>query len=285
MNDIFNNRELAVAVWSSLLFAWAFTKLDVIKAFGSVLSSFFQFSIISSFIVAALYTLGAVMLLNEINLWNTGQLKNTIMWFIFIASVEIFKSNKFFEKKHYFRNLIKSHFTLLAIFEFIVAFHSFSFGLELIIVPASALLSMTLVVAETKVEHKRVHTIISWLLSILGIFMLIYGVYYILDNFSDFAKIQTLMNFLTPILLSLFFIPFIVVFSIYILYESILTRIHTYTDNKSIRRYAKIKAILRFKHDHESISEWLAYSCIPEFTSKETVDESINNFEKRKQSA
>ncbi|HED38156.1 MAG TPA: hypothetical protein ENI76_07925 [Ignavibacteria bacterium] len=282
MGQVFNNREVAVSIWLLIFLSWAFTKEEVRESAKHVLITFCQPAILTIFAFMFGYVYLIVGFISNAGLWNPGQLKNTIMWFILVASVELFKASATHEEKAYFKKSIKSHFKLLVVLEFIVAFHSFSLMAELIIVPISTLVVLMLAVSELKEEHKQVEVIMSWLLSIFGTLMIGFSLYYISLNFGQFAQSKTFMDFITPIILSIFLLPFIFVLSVYMLYERILVRVNIYTDNKSHRRYGKLKGLMHFKKDHKGLNDWLSYSCISDFVSQKAIDESIIFYESRK---
>jgi hypothetical protein len=282
MDQIFNNREIAISIWLLIFLSWVFTKEEVRESAKHVLITFCQPAILIIFALMFGYVYLVVDFMSNTGLWNLGQLKNTIMWLILVASIELFKANTSYEEKGYFKKSIKSHFKLLVALEFVVAFHNFSLIAELIIVPISTLAVLTLEVSKLKKEHRQVEKVISWVLSVFGILMIGFGLYYISLNFDQFAQSKTFADFITPIILSIFLLPFIFVLSIYILYERILTRVNIYTNHKFYRLYGKIKGLMHFKKDHKNLDNWLAYSCISDFVSKKAIDDSITLYESRK---
>jgi len=282
MDQLFSNRELAVVFWSFIFLSWAFTKEGVRDSAKHVLRALFHPIILTLFVLMGGYVYLFVGALYSVGLWNYEQFKATILWFIFVASVELFKANTIYDEEGYFKKSILGHFKLLVVFEFIVAFQSFSLIAELIIVPVSSYVVLMLALSELKEEYKPVENVLSWALSIFGAFMVGYGLYFIYSNFGEFAELKTFMNFMTPIILSVLLLPFIFVISVYMLYERILVRVNIYTDNKSHRIYAKFKALIHFKRDHKGLNKWLAFSCMSDFESREKIDESIISFNIRK---
>ncbi|WP_430009431.1 hypothetical protein [Methylophaga lonarensis] len=281
MDQLFSNREIAVSIWILIFFSWAFTKKEVRSSGKAVVFAFFNPKILSMLILMGAYTCFIVDFLSGVGIWDIDQLKNTILWFVFVASVELFKANKIHDEDGYFRGSVKGHFKLLAIFEFIVAFHCFSLNAELIIVPATSILVMLIAYSEIKEEYKPVERVMSFILSAFGVFLLIYGAYFISTNFGNFAKYQTMMDFVIPIILSILLLPFIYVISIFMLYEQILVRVNIYTDNRFYRVYAKVKALIHFNRDHKTLDSWLAYACASDFESRKSINESISSYHKR----
>lgn len=278
MNDMLNNRELAVLIWSCILFFGLSQNTKIWEAIKKVISTLLHPTLLISFLFMTTYVIWEAILLKNLALWDVGQLKNSAKWLLFVASVELFTAHTVTKGNGYFIGVIKRNFSLLVIFEFIVAFQPFSFFAELILIPSLAFLSILLAVSASKSEYKSVELLLSWVLSIVGLSMVFYGIFYVVDNFDSIDKATKAMDLLTPILLSFLFLPFIFSFAVYVLYESILTRIPIYTDNNKIRWYAKLRAITFFKTNHDKLNEWLAYACISDFENKEAVDKSLSSF-------
>jgi len=278
MDQIFSNREIAVSIWVLLFFSWAFTREAVRNSAKGVVSDFCHPKILIVYMLMGLYVYLVVDFLHGVGFWDHSQLKNTLMWFVFIASLEVFKASSINEEDGYFINSIKGHFKLLAIFEFIVAFHSFSLPVELIIVPVTSIAAAMLALSESKKEYKFVESFISTFLSVAGILMLIYGLYYISSEFEKFAREDTLMGFITPIVLSLLSLPFIFLLSIYARYESTLVIVNIYTDNKFLRFYAKLKGLMYFKQDYKNMRKWIVYSCASDYESRQSINDSISDY-------
>ena len=267
--------------WVVIFLSWVFTKEETRDSAKHVLLAFCHPRILIVFALMGGYVYLAVETLYSARLWGFDQLKNTILWFIFVASIELFKASTIYEEEGYFIKSIKRHFKLLVVLEFIVAFQSFNLIAELIIVPILSFAVIILVFSELEEKYKTIENFISWMLSIFGIFMVGYGFYFISSNFGEFAKYKTLMDFIIPITLSVLLLPFIFVISVYMLYESILIRVNIYTDNKANRIYAKLKGVIRFKKDYQSLNKWLSFACVSDFESKKAIDKSIINFNAR----
>ena len=282
MDQIFSNREISISIWFLVFLSWALMKSDVRDAFKQVLLVFCNVNILIFLGLMGGYVYLIIEFLSDFGLWSIEQLKNTIMWFVFVASVELFKANTVYEQEGYFKKSLRGHFKLLVVLEFIVAFHSFSLVAELVIVPLTTLVAILLAYSELKEENEQVKIIMSLILSTFGIFMVCYSIYYISLNFDSFSKTKTLMDFIIPIMLSISLLPFIFLTSIYILYENILVRVNVYTDKKSYRIYAKIKGIIYFNKNYKSLDDWLAYSCVSDFKSIEAIKKSIINHEANK---
>ena len=278
MDQLFSNREIAVFFWALIFLSWAFTKKEIRDSAKHVLLAFCHRKILTIFALMGVYVYLIVASLRSMGIWDFDQLKNTILWFVFVASIELFKANTIHQEEGYFKKSIKGHLKLLVILEFIVGIQSFSLIVEFIIVPILSIAVLILAFSELKKEYKPVENLMSWVLAIFGVFMVGSGLYFISSNFGEFAQEKTFLDFITPIFLSISLLPFIFIFFVYILYENILVRINIYTDNRIHRLYGKFKGLVHFKRDHKGLNDWLAFACISDFKSIKAIDQSIITF-------
>lgn len=149
LSETFNNREIAVATWAAVLFAWAMTQGSIRASLKNVIRAFFHRRIQGVLALMAAYIALLVYGLSEADLWNAGQLKNTIIWAVSVAAVLLFRLPSISEDADYFKQALKDNLKLIVVLEFIVSFYTFSMLTELIIVPVTALFGGMLAVAGT----------------------------------------------------------------------------------------------------------------------------------------
>ena len=88
--NLFNNREIATAIWLLVIFILMLFKRDIRKSILDVFKAFFKIKILSSIFFLIAYTAGIVFVLYQINFWNISLLKDTVVWFCFTAIVLCF---------------------------------------------------------------------------------------------------------------------------------------------------------------------------------------------------
>lgn len=71
------------------------------------------------------------------------------------------------------------------------------------------------VVAAPKVEFRQVQIFLDSIAAALGIGILVYSVWHISGELSEFARRQSALEFAVPVLLSLLFLPFMLLFRIW----------------------------------------------------------------------
>ncbi|MCB0278898.1 MAG: hypothetical protein KDD94_05315 [Calditrichaeota bacterium] len=176
--------------------------------------------------------------LKSLSFWNDSLLKETIFWIFGVALIMLFKANKAMKEKHFFGNYIISNVKLIALIQYLVYLKSFSLIVELITTPIIAIISASLAYSETDKKYSPATKLFKFLVTIYGIVVLILSIIYIFDNYHTFNYGQQFSELFIVPLLTIFFIPFAYIFSIYMAYESYFRTIYVRLrpDKKLIRK-------------------------------------------------
>lgn len=255
--NIFNNREIALGIWLLIAVVFVVSKQTVRVSFYDVVKALLRRYVVIplalmvgyiSLIVIGLYKLGA---------WDVEQLKNTIFWGLSYAATSMFRISKIENEEHYFRNSIKDQLKIIAAFEFIVTFYTYSLLTELIIIPLVTFVVGMQVFTEGKKEYASVGRFLTGLLTLFGISLIANATYQLITDFDGFAKLGTLQDFAIPIVLSILLIPFLFLLVIYSSYENAFIRINHHIKNPTLIPYAKKKAIFEFNIHINLLKRWL----------------------------
>lgn len=280
--DLFNNRELASATLLAILFLWGWGKgPDFRDSLYDVLKSLLQRQMLIILLTLLMYVLMVVYFLAELQIWNSTQTKNTILWFLFIGVAQLFSATKIKNMNLYLKASINSQLRLIVIIEFLVAFHSYGYFTEIILVSVVTLLMFCSVASERKAKNKKLKRIFDAIVSCIGIFIFLDSMLNIYLEPSAFLNIDTFRDFLIPVALSVSVLPYMCFFYYFMSYEKAFVKIRIYTDCRSLQRYAKLKSLISFRGNVRLINDWVSYSCIPEFKSKQTIRESIEKYKKK----
>ncbi|MBK6739561.1 MAG: hypothetical protein IPG64_17780 [Haliea sp.] len=175
----------------------------------------------------------------------------------------------------------KDILSITVLLEFLVDFYTFSLLAELVIIPVLTLLVCLQVVAKSNEDHKQVASLIDGVLGVLGVIVLCNAFYDLIVGFGAFANAETLVDFATPLLLSLSFLPFIYLLSIYVAYESAFSRIGFRCDGHGIERYAKWRAVYSFNFRYRALRRWADHLNYTRLDSKLAVRNSIAEVKSR----
>ena len=246
--DIFNNREIAVGIWLFVVTLLALLSKSIRKILLESLPKFcklfFSIWILIPLGLAAGYIVLVVFGLQKIGFWNSGLLKNTILWCISVPVVLMFRIST--QDENSFWNAVKDNFRVTAALEFVVAFYTFSLWVELLIVPVTTVLVAMQAFAEGKKDYKLVEKLLSNFLSWIGISLLIYATYKLVADFANFAQPEILTNFSLPVLLSVLFLPFLFIFAVFANYDREFRLLELRIRDDDLRRYAKHTTLLSF---------------------------------------
>lgn len=279
----FNNRELAILLWMAVFISLLALKADVRKSAAAVVRAFFQRMIVLSLISAAIWTCLIIWVLFQCGLWQWINFKTTLVWAVSFALVTMFDVNRISESNTYFGQTVKDTINATAVVAFVAESYSFNFLTELILFPVLLLVAGIKAVAEGKPEYVQVDKLCYTILLVSGLAYFGYGLYQAAMNFSDFVTWSNFREFIVPILLSLLFLPFIYVFSVYVTYDSNLARLNWLMKDKGLRRYAKFQAIWGFGFNLELLRRWARDITINQPSNRKDILSSIAEVKSRRE--
>ncbi len=214
VTNIFTNREVALIIWVLIFGLWVFIKsTGFYKSLWGVLVSATKMWKI--FLPMVTYIVSCIFILYTLGFWNIEFIKITTFWFFGWAIIALLNSTKIRKENSYLRRIVFEILGLSIIVTFISGFYSFSLWIELIIVPIVAVFAGMSAVAAYNKEYESVGIFSDWFLGVLGIGVLVISLFRVSINFNNFATLSTLQEFITPILLSLMFLPFMYIVSLY----------------------------------------------------------------------
>ena len=151
----------------------------------------------------------------------------------------------------YFSKLVKDNIKVIAIWEFIFNFYTFSLIGELIIIPIVSMFTILQVFAEhsslKKAEHKKVAILSKNILGVIGLATICYVTYKTIVEYELLFTYANLKSFLLPIVLFVLTLPYFYVLTLYVNYDSFITIVKHFHRNESPSVSKDlIKATLRY---------------------------------------
>jgi hypothetical protein len=242
--ESFSNRETSIVFWSLLIVVVVFS-LNI-SASKHLIKSFFAKKLTYIYCVMALYLSAIIYIFYSIGLWETSLFKDFIFWLLTSAFVMLLSFNKL-KNNNDFKNILLKLLTINIILEFIASNYNFSLIIELLLIPFATFISILIIVAQQKKnENEKVIKLLNLLLSYIGLAIFCYVIYNLIKSPSELFTVKNLKSFLFSPLLTILFIPFIFLVTVYSKYEEIFMNINRYNflNNK---RKSKIKfAFLKF---------------------------------------
>lgn len=237
-----NGREKAFIVWLLIFLFWALTKKNIRISMLGVFKAIFQKKIFAMFVAMFCYVFLVVLLFSKIHIWNASLMKDTIFWIFGSAFVLLMNVNKVAQDEHYFRKILLDTLKLSLVLEFIINLYSFNFWIEMIFVPVIFVIGAMRAVAEIKKEYLPVKKAIDYVLSFVGIFLVIFAVSKIFGDYQGFATTNNLRSFVLPPSMFLAYTPFLYLFALVMAYEILFVRLDFFLKNdKALASFAKQK--------------------------------------------
>lgn len=244
----FNTREMAVIFWLLIMIVWVISQKTIRKSLFDVFRALFKLKILSVIISAILYTVLVAYILAKVGIWEWTLLKDVIYWFIAIAFVLLMNTNKATQEKGFFLNVLKDNLKIILVLEFLLTLYTFNLLAEIVLVPILVIIGVISAFAATKKEYLPVKKLFDFILSLIGIFFIIFALGKVFGDFQNIANSQSLRTLILPPLLTAAFIPFVYFFALIMAYETLFIRLSIFNKkNPSLIKFAKYK-IMRLCH-------------------------------------
>jgi hypothetical protein len=236
-----NTRETALAIWLAALSLWLLSKPDVRRSLWQVLKTIFGSVFIGGVIaVAAAYSAGIALALRQFGYWNTEMTKLAAVWFVAFALVAVVNTKNV--DRSYYRRLLLHNLGIAVIAEFIVKLHTFPLPVEIVFTPVVFILIAVNVYTGVKQtpEYTPVRAATNWLLGLVGVVLLSFGLAYIATHFSQITTVEKAEELLLPFMLTLCFVPFLVGLRFFVVYQTTLHMIrYNLRDNVPLYAFAR----------------------------------------------
>ena len=258
--DGLNNREWAILAWllALILYVGYVQKMQPVRESAlNLIKCFFVWQIQSMLILALIYVSFVVYCLHEVDLWHIGQLKNTMIWFFAVAFLSFFDLEKYKKGSGLFKRAVLDNIKIIALVEFLIGLCVLPFLAELILFPVLVLITFLHAFSQTDDKYKSVETLFGTILSIFGFSLIIYALYELVTDFSEFAKPETAEDFLLPPLLTLTYLPFVFFLVVYATYENIFVRLQFSVKDKWVKRFTKAFALIVFNFRIKDLERWV----------------------------
>lgn len=225
LQNIFNNREIAIGIWVSLAVIISIFTKPVKQFLKSVIPILFCRKFVVFYIVFLFHLCLVIYFLYAIGFWSISLLKDTIFWVLFIELPLFIKTIEKAKDNHFFIKLIKDNLAIAVIIEFLINFWTFSLVTEIIIVPITVFIGLLYAFAAREQKYLKVKQFFDWIFVIFGLFAIINSGKHLYDNPEAFFSLSTLQAFLLPLLLLLLNLPVVYGLALYNTYEQVFIRV------------------------------------------------------------
>lgn len=218
-----NSREQASIVRMLIFLLFLLSSKSIRESLWSVLRSILHWKIILPILFLILYNIWIIILLQEVSLRNISLLKDSLFR-IFWSSIILLYQTVANKKDNIIRNIISDLFKRTLIIEFLSSLYVFNFWIEVILLPIITFIMIIIAFVDKKEEYKIVNDIFSYIFWWIIILYLVYIIQNIFSNYNLLVNETNIHIFWLPLILTLFNIPYIYIFSLIINYESLFCR-------------------------------------------------------------
>lgn len=240
---LFSSREIAVAIYVTIIVTYILVKTKSRKALVNVLKAACNRELAIPLFFLLFYAFGLVWKLSHYSFWKWKYIKDIAIWILFAGIPLCFNAINH-KDKNYFRNSITSNLKLTALVEFFSGTFTFSFLAELFIQPFIAILITVQEISKSDKKYSNVTTIVNVILSCSGVGIFYATVQKAIEEYTQLNAVDLVVRFCIPIVFSILYLPVAYLLAVYAKYEIIFKRMDFLTeDNKQTCKKYKKKVI------------------------------------------
>lgn len=246
--DIFSTRELATAFWvGAILIAVGMaivTNKKIRQGFIGVLKCFFNRKLRKLWEIYFLYIGIITLMFSRFPIWKNMYLKDIILWTLFSGLTICMNAVAGEADEKYISKVLKDNIRFTVVTEFLLSTFTFSFWVELIIIPITTVIVLFDTVAEHKSDAIAVHKLLQDVIAFAGLCVILQTVRVGILEYRELNVINTLVSFFIPIVYLLLVTPLEYAFELYSKYEMLFIQMHfKEPSDKMVRRKRHLKVI------------------------------------------
>lgn len=246
--DIFSTRELATAFWvGAILIAVGMaivTNKKIRQGFIGVLKCFFNRKLRKLWEIYFLYIGIIALMFSRSPIWKNIYLKDIVLWTLFSGLTICMNAVAGEADEKYISKVLKDNIRFTVVTEFLLSTFTFSFWVELIIIPITTVIVLFDTVAEHKSDAIAVHKLLQDVMAFAGLCVILQTVRVGILEYRELNVINTLVSFFIPIVYLLLVTPLEYAFELYSKYEMLFIQMHfKEPSDKRVRRKRHLKVI------------------------------------------
>lgn len=246
--DIFSTRELATAFWvGAILIAVGMaivTNKKIRQGFIGVLKCFFNRKLRKLWEIYFLYIGIITLMFSRFPIWKNIYLKDIILWTLFSGLTICMNAVAGEADEKYISKVLKDNIRFTVVTEFLLSTFTFSFWVELIIIPITTVIVLFDTIAEHKSDAIAVHKLLQDVMAFAGLCVILQTVRVGILEYRELNVINTLVSFFIPIVYLLLVTPLEYAFELYSKYEMLFIQMHFKEPrDKKVKRKRHLKVI------------------------------------------
>ena len=246
--NLFSTRELAAAFWTGVILAAVgiaiVTNKKIRKDFIEVLKGVFDRKLRKLWEIYLSYIGIITLMFSRFPIWKNIYLKDIILWTLFSGLTICMNAVAGEADEKYISKVLKDNIRFTVVTEFLLSTFTFSFWVELIIIPIMTAITLLDVVAAQKSETVAVHKLLQSVIAFIGLCLVFQTVKVGIREYRELNVTNTLVSFFIPIVYLLLVTPLEYAFELYSKYEMLFIQMHfKEPSDKMVRRKRHLKVI------------------------------------------
>lgn len=272
---MFNTREIAYLIWGLLLLIVLLFSGKNRSSLFNLVKAFLCKQFLYVYLIALSYVFLCVWILYKVGIWDALLVKDTVLWFLFVALPLMYNAAKINSFQNFLRQVVRPLIAFSIVFEYIFGLYTFDWWIEILMVPVAVFIGGILAFSERKPEHRQVHKLMNGVFILIGLISLAAVVIHLFHHYTDYLKRLTAMQFIMPLCLSLMFAPFLYGIAMFTHYETAFVALKRQFKLPGVYKYAMLKAMLRFHGDLDGMERWKRMVFTKNPQTREDVDQTI----------
>ena len=246
--SVFSTRELAMAFWIGIILVVVgiaiVTNKKIRKSFIEVLKCFFGRKLRTLWEIYILYIGIITFLFSRLPIWENIYLKDIIVWTLFSGLTICMNAVAGEADEKYIFKVLKDNIRFTMVTELLLSAFTFSFWVELIIIPITTVIVLLDTVAEHKGDALAAHKLFQNMIAFIGLCVILQTVRVGIREYRELNVINTLVSFFIPIVYLFLTTPLEYAFELYSKYEMLFIRMRFKEPNdKRAQRKRHLKVI------------------------------------------
>lgn len=246
--NLFSTRELAAAFWTGVILAAVgiaiVTNKKIRKDFIEVLKGVFDRKLRKLWEIYLSYIGIITFLFSRLPIWENIYLKDIVVWTLFSGLTICINAVAGEADEKYILKVLKDNIRFTMVTELLLSTFTFSFWVELIIIPITTVIVLFDTVAEHKSDAIAVHKLLQDVIAFAGLCVILQTVRVGILKYRELNVINTLVSFFIPIVYLLLVTPLEYAFELYSKYEMLFIQMHfKEPSDKMVQRKRHLKVI------------------------------------------
>lgn len=238
-------REVAGLLWTGVFFGVVLWRPDVRTAFLRIVQAFFRSKLLILVGSMSLYVLAVGGLLAAAGFWTTALLKDTILWFCFVAFPLVMATITTRYKDDFIAPILADNLRVLIVLEYLASTYTFPLLVEIALMPVAVLLAGFDVVTRAQAQYASVAKLVRGIQIALGLIIIGFSIVSAVNNWGTLWSIDTARSLLLTPILSILFIPCLFIFVLVAQYETLFVRLKVGPSKSAeLQRYAERRLLV-----------------------------------------